>query len=90
MLENCDYDHYLDLCLDILSEKKYGHILQDFIKMDKKTWIKINTMQELFLFPDNIYFFYETLPGCTNLLFVFINIDTLEISTAIYYSPHTS
>lgn len=85
MLENYDYDHYLDLCLDLLSEKKYESILKEMIDMDKKIWIKINTIQNLSLFPDNIYFLCENLPNLTDLLFVFINMDTFEISTAVYY-----
>lgn len=85
MLENHDYDYYLDLCLDILSEEKYKNILKEMINMDKRIWIKMNTIQELSLFPNSIYFLCESLPNFTDLLFVFINMDTFEINTTIYY-----
>lgn len=73
------------ICVWIYYPKKYKCILNEMMEMDKKIWIKMNTVQKLSLFPDNIYFLCESLPNCTDLLFVFINIDTVEISTAVYY-----
>lgn len=83
---NCDYDHYLEFCLDLLSEKQYEYILFEMINMDRKEWFKVNIIQHLSSFPDNIYFFCETLPNINKLLFIFVNIDTLEMNTAIYHT----
>ncbi|MPW95565.1 hypothetical protein CPI23_08755 [Moraxella catarrhalis] len=80
-----DYDPYLDLCLDILSEKKYENIIYTMISMNNKQWIRMNNIQELSSFPNNIYFLYDTLPNLGDLIFIFINMETLEINTAIYY-----
>ena len=80
-----DYDPYLDLCLDILYEKKYENIIYTMISMNNKQWIRMNNIQELSSFPNNIYFLYDTLPNLGDLIFIFINMETLEINTAIYY-----
>ena len=45
----------------------------------------MNNIQELSSFPNNVYFLYDTLPNLGDLIFIFINMETLEINTAIYY-----
>lgn len=55
------------------------------ISMNNKQWIRMNNIQELSSFPNNIYFLYDTLPNLGDLIFIFINMETLEINTAIYY-----
>lgn len=66
-------------------KKKYENILEEIIRIGKNKWIKLNIIQELSFLPDSIYIFFEYLPNTIDILFVFINMDTFEISTAIYY-----
>lgn len=87
MCYNEDYNKYLDLCLDIFSEKKYELIIRSILSKKRGDWIKLkNVTEEILDIHEDIFFLWINIPGDyeTKIIF-FMDKSTLEIVNVIYY-----